>query len=749
MSDQPPQSASPAGLPPADDQALVAEIHGLLKAGRTAVAVDRSKAAIALSPDRAIAHAMLALAEVSRGQTAAALAALQTAVAFAPDNLGFQFQRAGLVAELGRYDEVVTILEPLMDRVVDNAEAQYLWVSSLAASGRHDAACAAVDAALVQLPDSLRLLTAKGVLARDAGRLRDALALQEAVLARDPDYRPALCEAGMVLQQLGRPRDAVAVLDRVLEQDGDIVPALVAMALAESDLQMHEAAFAAIDRAWTLQPSDTEIGLQRGVLLQRLGRPDEAIAQLKKVIELAPADGSAHCNIGAILLLRGRYTEAVEWLEQARALDPDNPAPHSNLLFAQLHDPAVELAALAAGHRAFGHRFDSPEDRYRHWPNDLDPDRKLRIGLVSAEFLGHASNALILTFLEGIDRNRFALVGFNNNPVRDATTRRFIGLLDDMVNVVGLDDRTMAAEVRALGIDILVDLNGHTGMNRLTCFALKPAPVQASWLGYPFSTGLSAIDYSIMDAVAVRPGEEVHFVETVVRLDGTRICIEPSANAPEVTPPPVLRRGYVTFGSFNRVNKLTDEVIALWCRILHAVPHSRLMLKDGPLGSAGEEAERLRRLVAAAAVDPVRLELRGGSDYWTYLRDHGDFDIALDPFPFSGAATSIDALWMGLPIVTLPGPQPVSRQAETFLHGLGRREWVAKDKDEYVQIAERLARNPLRLADLRAGQRHEILQSRLCDKHAAARDLERAFRSMWHGYVATRADLVPSPEGPN
>ena len=723
---------------PEDEQALLATISTRLAEQRQDEAAAHLAAVLGERPDWAIAHALMAFIEQRRGHLEAAHAAYERAASLEPANDRIQLQRAGFLTQQGRHPEALAIIEATIARSPENQVAHSLRISTLADGADFALALQAADEAVARFPETPDFLCLKGALYRLAGQFREALQTQLTVLGRTPDFVPALVEAGSALQRLGRPNEAIEHLDRALEQNGDHVGALACMGMALSDLDMNEAAFASLDRAVQLAPKDGDLALKRGVMLQRLNRTEEAIAQYQKVIELQPHNVSAYVNIGVCHSLNGRHPEAVEWSQKACALDPNDPLPFSNKLFSMLHMPSITLADLAREHRGFGERFGHPEGAYREWPNDLDPERKLRIGLVSAEFCGNASNALILPFIEGIDRSAFALFGFSTNVVRDPVTARFERLLDDLQSIVGLDDRTAAAEIRAKEIDILIDLTGHTGMNRLPVFALKPAPVQAGWMSYPFTTGLPAIDYSIMDKVAVRPGEEDHFVETVVRLEGTRFCVEPpSINVP-VEAPPSLRNGHVTFAGFNRMNKVTDEVLHVWCRILDVVPGSRLMLKDAVFAEAGREVERLQRIVAQHGIDLERLDLRGRSTYGEFLQEHGEADIALDPFPFSGAGTTVDALWMGLPVVTLPGAQPVSRQAETFLTALGRREWVATDVDDYVRIATKLAADPLRLADLRRGQRDEMLQSRLCDKHLAARDLERAWRWMWQRWVASR-----------
>lgn len=293
-----------------------------------------------------------------------------------------------------------------------------------------------------------------------------------------------------------------------------------------------------------------------------------------------------------------------------------------------------------------------------------------------------------------------------------------------------MSDADLAAQIRADGIDILVDLSGHTAGNRLTVFGRKPAPVQAAWLGYFNTTGVGAIDYVLMDAATVPEGGERWFTEEVVRLPEGRFCYAPPDYAPPVAPLPARARGHVTFGSFNNMAKVTPAVIELWAAVLQAVPGARLILKWKSLADAAE-CDRLRQAFAAHAIAPERLELRGPTPHREMLTEYGDVDIALDPFPFCGGLTSCEALWMGVPIVTLPGSRPVSRQTLGFLNQLDASELAAPSAARYVAIAAELAGDLDRLATLRADLRARMAGSSLCDGARFTRGLEAAYRTMW------------------
>ena len=295
--------------------------------------------------------------------------------------------------------------------------------------------------------------------------------------------------------------------------------------------------------------------------------------------------------------------------------------------------------------------------------------------------------------------------------------------------------------IRADGIDILIDLSGHTSHNRLAMFARRPAPVQASWLGFWGTTGLSAMDYIISDAVTIPISEESHYTESVIRLPSGRFCYAPPQDAPIPTPPPCRSRGAITFGSFNNLTKIGPEVVRLWSAVLHAVPRSRLLLKWKTIA---DEYVR-KNLTAAFAVHGIgsdRLVLRGVSPHMELLAQYGEVDIALDPFPFSGGLTSCEALWMGVPVVTFPEANASSRQTQGFLHAIGHTEWVASSKDDYVRIATELAADSESLSELRLSLRPNMVASPLCDGKAFTQGLETAYRTIWKSWCENNLPVV-------
>ena len=322
------------------------------------------------------------------------------------------------------------------------------------------------------------------------------------------------------------------------------------------------------------------------------------------------------------------------------------------------------------------------------------------------------------------------LFAYSNHLETDALTERIKSCCRGWHTVHSLSDEHLAQLVRNDSIDILIDLSGHTGDNRLPMFAWKPAPVQVTWLGYFATTGVAAIDYLIADPWTLPDSEEVNFSETIWRLPETRLCFTPPAEALEVAPLPALSNDFITFGCFNNLTKMNDQVVALWARIFVAIPNSRLFLKSQPLGEASVQQSVSKRF-ADHGIDPQRLILEPYVPRGNYLAAYNQVDIALDPFPFPGGTTTVEALWMGVPVLTLAGKHFLARQGVGLLMNAGLPEWVASDRENYVALAVQHASDPHRLATLRAGLRQQVLASPIFDAARFARHFEAALRGMW------------------
>ena len=465
--------------------------------------------------------------------------------------------------------------------------------------------------------------------------------------------------------------------------------------------------------------------------LKEAGRLDEAVASLGRAIELKPDHAEIHNNLSSTLLAQGDHEGALRACRRALELRPSYSDAHSNLLMCAQYQSGVTLAGLARAHTEWDNRHATPlRASGKSFDLDRDPERPLRLGFVSPDLCAHPVGFFLARVLGNLDARSSTVVCYYDRAVRDALSDHLAAAASEWHDVVGLDDEALAARVRADRIDILFDLSGHTANHRLLVFARRPAPIQISWIGYVGTTGLKAMDYLIADRFHVPPGSEAHYCERVLRMPDGYVCYDPPASAPAVGRLPAEERGYVTFGCFNNVSKLTPEVIALWAEIVHRVPGSRLLLVSPALGGATAR-ERIVSAFVATGGDRDRLELRGILPWADLLAAYNTVDIALDPFPYSGGLTNCEALWMGVPVVTCPGETFASRHSFSHLSNVGLTETIAADTREYVELAVSMAGNLVHLAEIRAGLRDRMARSPLCDGERFARHLQTLLRDVW------------------
>src|SRR5262249_53974616 len=421
----------------------------------------------------------------------------------------------------------------------------------------------------------------------------------------------------------------------------------------------------------------------------------------RHALDLEPDAPEAHSNLGAALKDQGHLQLAMAEFELALAIKPDFVTPHSNLLFCLLYDDGLTPRELLAAHREWDQRHGQPRPRPQVYANDRSTDRRLRIGYMSGDFRQHSVAWFLEPLLAAHDRQAVEVLCYAEVRRPDLVTQRFQALTDHWRVTMGLSDEAVAAKIKTDGIDILVDVAGHTANNRLLVFNQKPAPVQATWLGYPCSTGLSAIDYRLGDGVT-DPVDDAQTTasEMLLRVPGCFLCYGAPSDAPPASPPPSAATGAVTFGSFNSPSKYSDATMDAWAELLERMPAARLLLKGLPFADAATEARYRARLVARG-VAPARITLLGPiGDRAGHLSQYREIDIALDPFPYNGATTTCEALWMGVPVVCLRGDRHSGRVGASLLAAIGLHELVAEDTERYIEIAVRLAQDRCRLIDL-------------------------------------------------
>jgi predicted O-linked N-acetylglucosamine transferase (SPINDLY family) len=539
-------------------------------------------------------------------------------------------------------------------------------------------------------------------------------------------------------------RAAANLAEMLLPERADAAAQVIAEALAAGAGEaLHRAAAklwrdaGRADRALThleavLQtaPQDTLLRSELGTTLMALGRPSAAIPHLARVAAEMPDRADAKVNYGLSLQQSGDIGAAMAVQRRAIAQDPGCRPAWQNLLLGLNYMPGISAEEVAAAHRAYAARFARPAPVL--FANRPDPDRRLRIGMLSGDFRQHP----VGYFLEGViaahQRAGFSLTAYDVGKRADATTARLRGLFDHWHSLGSLDDPAIVAQIRADGIDILVDLTGHTEASRIGVMEYRPAPVQVSWIGYANTNGVAAMDWIIADNVVLPPEDEALYIEKPLRLPGCYLCLTPPREAVAPSPPPMLRQGHVTFACFNNLAKINDEVLAAWATILARLPKARLLLKTTTLGEAAT-AQSLRARFAAAGGDAARFDLEGHSPRVGYFARYATVDFMLDPFPFPGGTTTAEAIHAGVPTLTRRGRGGmISRNGETLMSAVGLKDWIAADTEAYIEKAVAFAQDAEGLAALRA----RLSLGPLADAATYARGLEAAWRRIWRDWCA-------------
>jgi predicted O-linked N-acetylglucosamine transferase (SPINDLY family) len=569
----------------------------------------------------------------------------------------------------------------------------------------------------------------------EAGLPAESLAFLDQAIVLGPNVAEAHGNRGIALMALGRLDEAEQAIRRAIELDPTRAEPRYALGNLKAQQKQPQAAFEAFLQALQIDPRDGRSWTNMGIALQQMGKLDDALAAYERARSLLPNEAAVYYTMGIAFHGQGLALDALAANMRALELDPHYVLAHSNLLIDMTYLPGSSAAELLDAHGDWDHAHIPIERPRRMEANGEDAERRLKIGYVSGDFRQHPVGWLLANVLPAHDKGQVEVFCYSNEATADDVTARLKASADHWRDIVGLSDGQVAEQVRQDGIDILVDLAGHTSHNRLLTFGRAPAPVQASWIGYPSTTGLAAMDYLVMDAATVPDGAEAWCSEAVVRLPHGRFCYAAPLDAPEAGERP---EGPVTFGSFNHLAKVGDDVVGLWAKVLHAVPGSRLVLKWKSLDEPPVR-DRVAFAFAGHGIGPERLELRGPSSHVEMLAEYGDIDIALDPFPYSGGITSAEALWMGVPVVTWPQDRIASRQTLAFLTELDLTDLAAASEDDYVRIAAALAGDFARRAELRRSLRPRMAASPMTDGGRFTPGLEAAYRQMWRRWCAGQA----------
>jgi protein O-GlcNAc transferase len=702
--------ANEMGTPEQDATRLIEEGHALEAEGRLDEAVLRYLEAIRLAPNPARAHLNHGNVLLLKGDLQGALDAFRTAIKHKPDYAGAYYNIGNALLGNKQPDEAVASYRQALEIEPDYAEVHCSLGVALKELGQLENAVASFQRALELKPDLSEAhanlgnvqqeLYNKGNALMDNRKFGNAAECYRNALKIEPNLAEAHCNLGVAMENLGRYKDAVASYQRAVE----------------------------------IKPDYLEAHFDLGNALKELGQLENAVASYRRALQIKPDFADAHNNLGMALQELGQLESAVDSYRRAAEAKHDFVYSLDNLLlvlnYITGHTPAYYLEQA----RRYGQIVAAQAgERFTAWQCAAQPER-LRVGLVSGDFNQHSVGHFLEGLLANIDPARIELIAYPTHRKEDALTARIRPYFSAWNSLIGKSDEAAARLIHADGVHVLIDLAGHTANNRLPVFAWKPAPVQVTWLGLPTTTGVAEMDYVLGDPHAIPAGFDNHFSETVWRLPESYLCLTVPASSVKVAPLPAWSAGYVTFGSFNNLTKMTDAVVKVWARILESIPNSRLLLKAKQLTDPAV-CDKTRQRFVSCGVSPDRLQLGGMiASRDDHLAAYNKVDIALDTFPYPGVTTSAEALWMGVPVLSLEGDRFLSCTAGSIARNAGLPDWIAADEADYVAKAVAFASDLERLASLRASLRQQVLASPLFDAPRFARNFEDALWGMWQRY---------------
>jgi predicted O-linked N-acetylglucosamine transferase (SPINDLY family) len=682
------------------------EAQRQLKAGQPELAERCCRRLLKALPDDPDAHNLLGLALGRRGRIREAERHSRRAVELRPSDPGFLANLAERLRQQNRLDEAIVLHRQALDLAPDLLPALEGLARALAAAGAFDAA------------------------------LEPALRARRAA----PEIAGNHALAGELLALLRRHDEAVLALSRAVElapERYDWWQNLARVCLTALDLErLERAARHLLERS----PQDAEAKVH---LANALFRKD-AFGAVRELLEPVPVEGLIGANarnlLGVTLARQGRIEAGLEALEQVPVLAPEAAELQMNRLLHLNYDPDRSPGQLKREHLAWAERFARPLYASQFGcPQERDPDRRLRVGYLSPDLRRHSVAYFVAPLLLAHDRREVEAICYASVLRPDAFTDELRAMADGWVDVQRLDDAALAARIRADRIDVLVELAGHTRDSRLLACAYRPAPVQIGYIGYPNTTGVGAIDYRITDQIADPDGFDDHYCETLIRLPRCFLAYAAPRHAPDAGPPPFQRNGYITFGSFNNLAKINRRVIALWAEILNQVEGGCLVLKSAGTGDA-ETRAGLEAAFAAHGIAPERLRiLPPAAEAQEHLAVYNEIDLALDPFPYNGTTTTCEALWMGVPVITLAGDRHAGRVGASLLDAVGFQAGIAATPEDYALTARLLASQPELLAAARRHLRSDLARSPLRDHEGHARAIEEAYRAVWQIWCAGQA----------
>ncbi|MFZ6679010.1 tetratricopeptide repeat protein [Undibacterium sp. Tian12W] len=715
-----------------------------------------------LDPQHYYAYCNLGMILASQGHMAEAESCFQKAIAAQPELFNADLFLINLYQQQGRQADAETLLKNLYQRQPENTNARDNLLNLYMQQRRFADAANIYKQMLNQAPSEPVHHYNLAVVLKEQGLLEQAIQHYQQAVQLKPDFTEAHCNLGVVLQEQGKLKEAQASYERCLECNPCFSIALSNLAHIYSGSGQFALAEANYHKALSLEPGNADHHGNLGSLLYQQNRYAEAETSFQQALKLNPNSfnalheygklhmhfshqtaahqcfeqaiklkpdfADAYNSLGALFDDQGMIPEAVNAYRQALEYRPNFSEAYGNLLFALNYHPDLSAEEIFAAYREYEQRFAAPLYQLQRPPtNNKTADRRLKIGYVSPDLRRHPVQHFLEPLMAHHDKNQFEVYAYSELLTEDAVSERYRSYAHHWIPTTHLNDDALADRIRADGIDILIDLAGHTSNNRLRVFARKPAPVSLSWLGFGYTTGLQAIDYFLADSSTAPYRTEALFAEKIWRVDSPVFAYRPKEGMGAVSSLPALKNGYITLGTLSRAVRINHKVILTWAKILQRLENARLVIDSSNFSDAATRKAMEDKFIALG-IDRSRLQIGVHSPPWDVLRG---MDIGLDCFPHNSGTTLFETLYMGVPFVSLQGRPGVGGIGASILEGLGRPEWIARTEDEYVEKVVRLASNPDYLSTLRMSQRSQMQNSKLMDETGFCRKVEAAYRSMW------------------
>ena len=557
--------------------------------------------------------------------------------------------------------------------------------------------------------------------------------LNQAILIQ-PNHAQSHNNLGVVFVELGEVQKAISCYQKAISIQPDYADAHNNLGVVFNKLGEDQKAISCYQKAISIQPNYADAHYNLGNVLDKLNKHQEAIICYEKVIQINPNYADAHYNQGNALKELGEFKKAISCYQKAINSKHNYAPAYNNMLFALLYMEKTDSKYYLSKTREFRSSLKPiNDDLLLKYQFNIKP-KKLRIGFVSGDFREHPVGFFLLDTLNHLKNNDLELIAYSNSQIEDSLSIKLKSHFTIWHEIVSQSNMDVINKIRKDGIHVLVDLSGHSEKNRLPIFINKPAPVQASWIGYPGSTGIPEIDYLIGDPFVTPENMNGHFTEKIFRLPNIWVCFTAPDFDVQISDLPVIKNGYVTFGSFNHLSKINDEVISLWSKILKSIPKSKIFLKTKQLNNSYLK-EKIISKFKENGINLNSIILEEGTSRSKLLNSYNKVDIALDPFPYSGGVTSLEAIWMGVPVLTKKGFKFASRTTESIIHNSGMPDWVANDENEYVKKAIKFSTNLELLTEINKSLRQVALESPLFNSTLFAKQLNNAFWEMWNNFI--------------